>query len=316
MWFRNLCVYQLAHAFPFDAEQLEARLAAGVFHPTGGHDPESRGWVAPLIGVGEQLVHTVGPRMMICLQTETRVLPPAVIRENVDALASEREDAMGRPLGRREKARLKEEVTLDLLPRAFTRTKRCYAYIDVEAGWLVVDAATWREAELLTDDLRAMLGSLPIRPLQTDHAPQQVMTEWLAHNRFPSDIEPGEEAVFEDPRSEGAEVRCKRQDLRSNEMRGHIQAGKRVRRLALTWDNRLQCIVDSDLSIKRLRFSDGVQSDADDREAESVQERFDADFVIMTSELARFLPRLMGWFSGPNGQKKADTVVGQEEESR
>ncbi len=296
MWFRNLCVYQLADAFSIDAEQLEERLQPGVFHPVGGHDPESRGWVPPLGGDSEQLVHAASQCLMICLQTESRVLPPAVVREQVEQRISEREDAMGRPMGRREKARLKEEVTLDLLPRAFTKSRRAYAYIDPEGRWLVVDAATWREAELLTDDLRAMLGSLPVRPFQTDSSPAQVMTEWLARDRFPSDLEPGEEAVFEDPRSEGAEVRCKRQDLRSDEIRAHIRAGKRIRRLAIDWDGRINAMLDADLSVKRLRFSDLVQSDADDREAESAAERFDADFAIMTGELARFLPRLQAWF--------------------
>ena len=296
MWFRNLCVYQLADAFPLEPEQLEHRLQAGVFQPVGGHDPESRGWVPPIGNDGGQLVHIAGQRCMICLQTESRVLPPAVVREQVEQRVSEQEEAMGRPLGRREKARLKEDVTLDLLPRAFTKSRRCYAYFDLEGRWLIVDAATWREAELLTDDLRAMLGSLPVRPLQTDSSPAQVMTEWLARDRFPGDVEPGEEAVFEDPRSEGAEVRCKRQDLRSDEIRGHVRAGKRIKRLAIDWDGRLQAMLDADLSVKRLRFTDLVQADADDREAETAAERFDADFAIMAGELARFLPRLQTWF--------------------
>ncbi len=296
MWFRNLCVYQLADHLSLDADSLEQRLQDGRFHPVGAHDPETRGWVPPLQPDGEQLVHTAGQCMMVCLQTETRVLPAAVIREQVDERISERETAMGRPLGRREKARLKEEVTMDLLPRAFTKSKRAYAYFDLEGRWLVLDAASWREAEMLTEDLRSLLGTLPIRPLQTESAPQQVMTDWLANDRFPNDLEPGEEAVFDDPQTEGAEVRCKRQDLKSPEMRGHIKAGKRLRRLAFTWDGRLAGVLDADLSIKRLKFMDLVHNDADDREAESPAERFDADFVIMTAELGRFLPRLMAWF--------------------
>lgn len=296
MWFRNLCVFQLADAFKIDADRLEAALQAGVFQPVGGHDPESRGWVCPLPAGGDPLVHSADGKLLICLQTEIRVLPPAVVKENVDNRIEAREDAMGRPLGRREKSRLKEEVTMDLLPRAFTRNKRRYAYIDPDGRWLVVDAVTWREAEILTDDLRAMLGTLPIRPIQTDSAPHQVMTDWLAHDRFPNDLEPGEEAVFEDPRSEGAEVRCKRQDLRSGEIRGHIKAGKRVRRLALTWDARVSVILDSDLSIKRVKLSDVVEDDAGDREAESQAERFDADFALMSREIGRLLPRLLNWF--------------------
>lgn len=299
MWFRNLCVYQLAEGFALEAEALESRLEAFAFQPVAGSEPESRGWVAPLGRSGRQLVHASGGRMMVCLQTEARLLPPAVIRETLDERVAEREAREGRHLGRKEKARMKEEVTLDLLPRAFTRSKRCHAYIDPQAGWIVVDTATWREAEALTEDLRAALGSLPVRPLQSETNPQQVLTEWLAHDRFPGDIEPGEEAVFEDPRSEGAEVRCKRQDLRSNEIRAHITAGKRVRRMSLTWDDRLACVIDADLSVKRLKFLDVVQDDADDREPESAEERFDADFAIMGLELARFLPRMLAWFGGP-----------------
>jgi recombination associated protein RdgC len=297
MWFRNLCVYQLADGFHLEPERLEEKLQAGAFRPVGGHDPESRGWVPPLVPGGETLVHPSGQRLMICLQTETRVLPPAVVNETAEARASEREDAMGRPLGRRERARLKEEITMELLPRAFTRSKRCYAYFDLQGRWLVVDAASWREAETLVEDLRAVLGSLPVRPLQTDSAPNQVMTEWLAHDRFPGDIELGEEAIFEDPRSEGAEVRCKRQDLRSAEMRAHVKAGKRLRRLSLTWDGRLNLVLDADLAIKRLRATDVVQSDAGDREADSAAERFDADFALMGGELGRLLPRIQGWFA-------------------
>lgn len=296
MWFRNLCVYQLADAFVISPEQLESRLEGAAFQPVGPHDPETRGWVAPLGAGGELRAHVVGSRMMLCLQTEVRVLPSAVIKENVEQRAEEREAAMARPLGRRERTRLKEEVTMDLLPRAFTKRRQTYGYLDLENHWLVVDAGSWKEAEVFTEDLRAALGSLPLRPLQTDSAPHQVMTEWLAHDRFPGDLEPGEEAVFEDPRTEGAEVRCRRQDLRSNEIRGHIKAGKRVKRLAITWDQRLEAIIDTDLSIKRLRFADLVQSEGGDREAETPAERFDTDFVMMTGELSRFVPRLLAWF--------------------
>ncbi|MRH78114.1 recombination-associated protein RdgC [Spiribacter sp. C176] len=297
MWFRNLCVYQLADAFALSSEQLESRLAGAAFQPVGPHDPETRGWVSPLSTGGELLAHVAGTQMMMCLQTEVRVLPAAVVKENVEQRAEEREAAMARPLGKRERTRLKEEVTMDLLPRAFTKRRKTYGYFDMENRWLVVDASSWKEAEIFTEDLRAALSSLPLRPLQTDSAPHQVMTEWLAHDRFPSDLEPGEEAVFEDPRSEGAEISCRRQDLRSNEIRAHIKAGKRVKRLAIAWDQRLEAVMDTDLSIKRLRFADLVQSESGDREAETPAERFDADFVMMTGELARFIPRLLAWFS-------------------
>jgi recombination associated protein RdgC len=301
MWFKNLCVYRLAEPFAWSAEGLADKLAEFGFQPVARTETVSRGWVPPLGRGAESLVHSSGGRIMICLQEEQRLLPPTVVRETLDERVAEREESEARKLGRREKARMKDEITLELLPRAFTRSRRSYAYIDTREGFVVVDSGTWRAAEELTELLRESLGSLPLRPLQTVSNPQRVMTEWLGQDDTPGDIELGDEAVLEDPDNEGAEVRVKRQDLQSAEIQGHIRAGKHVRRLAVTWNERMQCVIDTDLSVKRLKFLDSVQDEAGDREAETDAERFDADFTIMTLELGRFLPRLLAWFDGESG---------------
>lgn len=298
MWFKNLCVYRLAEPFGRRPEELAERLAEFAFQPVARTETVARGWVSPLGRHAESLVHAAGGRIMVCLQEEQRLLPASVIRETLDERVLEREEKEYRKLGRKEKMRLKDEIELELLPRAFTRTKKTYAYIDTVGGYVVVDAATWRVAEELTELLRASLGTLPVRPLQTDTNPQTVMTRWLASDDTPGDVELGDEAVFEDPQNEGAEVRVKRLDLQSGEVQGHLKAGKLVRRLAATWAERMACVIDADLSIKRMKFLDVVQESAGDREPESNDERFDADFAIMTLELGRFLPRLTEWFGG------------------
>ena len=298
MWFKNLCVYRLAETFPHGPESLADNLAEFGFQPVARTESVSRGWVPPLGRGSESLVHSSGGRIMVCLQEEQRLLPPTVVRETLDERVAEREANEYRKLGRREKARMKDEITLELLPRAFTRTRRTYAYLDTRGGFVVVDSGTWRAAEELTELLRESLGSLPLRPLQTASNPQRLMTNWLGEDDVPGDVELGDEAVLEDPDNEGAEVRVKRQDLQSSEIQGHIKAGKHVRRLSLTWNERIGCVVDTDLSVKRLKFLDTVQDGVGDREAETDAERFDADFTIMTLELGRLLPRLLDWFDG------------------
>ncbi|MFB4205631.1 Recombination-associated protein RdgC [wastewater metagenome] len=297
MWFRNLCVYRLNDTFEHSAEELAARLADFAFQPVASTEALSRGWVPPGPD-GEGLVYATGSQYLVCLQEESRLLPASVIREALDERVAEREAAEYRKLGRKEKNRLKEEITLELLPRAFTRAKRLYAWIDTRNGTLVVDTATWRQAEEVTELLRAALGSLPIQPLTAASNPQPLMTEWLSRQSEPSDVELGDEAVFEDPQNEGAEVRCKRLDLHASEITAHITAGKLVRRLALTWDERMSFVLDADLSVKRLKFLDVVQEGHEDFTPESAAERFDADFAIMTLELGRLLPRLTGMFGG------------------
>ncbi|MDZ7811146.1 MAG: recombination-associated protein RdgC [Arhodomonas sp.] len=59
-------------------------------------------------------------------------------------------------------------------------------------------------------------------------------------------------------------------DLHSGEVTAHIKAGKLVRRLALTWDERMGLVLDADLSVKRLKFLDVVPGGAPTRpEADS-----------------------------------------------
>ena len=306
MWFRNLCPYRFREPFRLSPETLEQRLAEHAFRPCGRTEPLSRGWDAPAGRESDALVHAAGGYLLLGLREETRLLPPSVVRETVTERLEAAEAREGRPLGRREKSRLRDEVTLELLPRAFTRNRWTFGYIDPREGWLVVDAAGWREAETFSEHLRASLGSLPVVPLQTADAPQAVMTRWLAQARLPADVALGDEAVLEDSGREGGEVSCKRLDLTSGEIRTHLEAGRRVRRLAVTWEERIDAVLEADLSVRRLRFRDVIQEQAGDREPETALERLDADFALMTLELARFLPRLAELFGGEDtGQRPA-----------
>ena len=303
MWFKNLCLYQFESAFPLDAEALADKLAAFAFRPCGKLDLEAAGWASPLGDAHEPLVYAAGGYLMICLKEENKLLPASVIKEVLDERVGELQDKEARKIRKREKDRLKDEIVIDLLPRAFSRTRRTYAYIDTREGWMVVDAGTWNKAEDLTERLRDALGSLPITPPQLETAPQAVMTRWLATGQMPPDFSLGEECVLVDPELEGGEVRCKRQDLTANEVRNHISAGKRVGRLALNWQDRMSFLLDADSSVKRLRFNDVIAEDNGDLEAESDLERFDSDFSVMTLELARLIPRLMEVL-GPEAETK------------
>lgn len=303
MWFRNLCPYRFREPFRLDAETLEARLAEHAFRPCGRTEPMNRGWDVPAGSPGG-LVYAAGGRLLLGLREETRLLPASVIRDTVSERLESLEAREGRPPSRREKTRLKDEAILELLPRAFTRSRWTLGYIDPGEGWLVVDAATWKEAETFTEHLRAGIGSLPVAPLQTLEAPQSVMTRWLAQARLPADLALGDEAVLEDTGNEGGEVRCKRLDLTSGEVRTHLEAGRRVRRLAVSWEERLDAVLEADLSVRRLRFRDVIQEQSGNREPETDAERFDADFALMSLELARFLPRLVELFGGESTERR------------
>ena len=298
MWFRNLQLYRFTEPFDLDADALHQALGEKPFKPCAGLDTHSLGWAPPLGKHGELLVHTANGRMMLCVQREDRLLPAAVIREALDEKVEQIEEQEARPVGRKEKTRLKDEIVVDLLPRAFTRSQHLFAYIDPKAGWIVIDSATSKKAEDLLSLLRQTLGSLKVVPLAVSQSPAMCMTGWLERNAMPAGFTAGDECELKEPGENGAVIRARKVDLDSDEVKTHLDTGKLATRLAVSWNERIACVLSDDLSIRRLRFLDLVMDEAADVQADDAAARFDADFTLMAAELQHFLPAVIAAFGG------------------
>jgi recombination associated protein RdgC len=297
MWFKNLSIFRLTEAFTLTAEELEEKLEALVFRPCGSHEDFSVGWVSP-IGKAAPLVHSANGFMMICTKKEERVLPASVLNEMMQEKIDETEEAEGRKLSKKERTAIKDELIFELLPRAFTFSRKLYAYIDVKGGFLVVDSGSSKSAEDLLSLLRKCLGSLPAVPLNTVEKPIATMTEWLISQQTPKDISIEDECELRAPEEAGGVIRCKRHDLSLPEIKNHLDIGKQVIKLALNWDDRLSFILVENLSVKRLKFLDLIQDQVTETHTDDEAARFDVDFSIMSLELANFIPRLIEIFGG------------------
>jgi recombination associated protein RdgC len=298
MWFKNLCLFRLNEPFTLKADELAEKLETLQFRPCGAHDTASFGWTSPLKTAEPALVHSTNGYLMLCVKKQEKVLPTAVVNEMIQEKVTEAEEQQGRKLSKKERTQLKDELIFDLLPRAFTFSKKMYAYIDPTGGWIVVDAASAKGAEDLLTLLRKAMGSLPAVPVNTIDNPVKTMTQWLVSQELPGDITVEDECELRSPGDEGSVIRCKRHDLTLPEIQNHLDSGKEVIKLALNWSDRLSFIIDKTFSIKRLRFLDLVQDQLKEVDIEDEAMRFDVDFAIMSSELSNFLPRLIDVFGG------------------
>jgi recombination associated protein RdgC len=301
MWFKNIYVFRFLKPFTLSAEELEQRLGTNPFIKCGKLDAISEGWVAPFKGKNQEnppLVHVAQNCFLLALRKQEKILPATVVNEYLQEKIQHFEELQQRHIRKRERDALRDEVLQDLLPRAFTRTHILHAYIDASHGWLVVNSASRKKAEEFASILRKTLGSLPIVCLKFSRTPATVMTAWLTTQDYPEDFALEDACELAEADSEGAVVNCKRQNLLSDELQGHLSAGKLVTRLALQWQAHMAFVLTEEFILKRLQFLEVVKEQAQQDAGEDATQQFDADFILMTGLLARLFERLFKAFGG------------------
>ncbi|HJW23782.1 MAG TPA: recombination-associated protein RdgC [Rhodocyclaceae bacterium] len=295
MFFRNIQTYRLPAPWPIDLAQLEQQLARGPFIDCPASEPISRGWISPR-GDGA-LVHACSRQWLIALQVEQRLLPSAVVSQEAQRRAVDMEAQQGYKPGRKQMKELRERCAEELLPRAFTRRRRTYAWMAPADGWMAIDAGSPAKAEEVIEHLRWSLDDFPLSLVKTRLSPTSAMADWLASGEGPAGFSIDRDSELKAVGEEKATVRYLRHPLEGNDIKDHLAAGKLPTRLAMTWNDRLSFVLTEKLEIKRLAFLDLVKAEAE-QNAKAAEEQFDADFALMAGELGRFLPDLMEALGG------------------
>jgi len=290
--FKNAKVYRLSAPFEWDQMQLHERLGAHRFRPCGPQEVATLGWTAPLGANAEMLVHAVNDCFLVAARRQERLLPGSVLSEALAEKVADIEQAEMREVPRRERTRLREDLLNEMLPRAFTRSRVVRAYIDAKAGWAVVDASSDKVAEEILSLLRKSLDSLPVKPLTPTVPVDERLSGWVAAGVADGDLVLEDQCVLRDPEDSRAVVRCRGQDLGAPEIRNHLDAGKRVVALGLSWNERLSLLLEEDLSLKRLRFADELIDELDTGDAEDEGARLDAELMLLSGELRALLAGL------------------------
>ena len=301
MWFRNLQLYRLPTPWAIDLASLEEQMARGPFVKCPSNQPLSRGWVSPRRDGG--LVFALDRQWLLALAVEQRLLPASVVIEEVRERAEAIEAQQGYAPGRKQLKELRERVTEELMPRAFTRRRSTLVWIDPQNGWLCVDASSPARAEEVIEHLRHCLDEFSLALLHAQVSPASAMADWLAGGDAPAGFTIDRDCELKASGDEKSAVRYVRHPLEGDEIKAHLASGKVPTRLALTWDDRISFVLTEKLEIKRLAFLDLLKEQAE-KSAEHADEQFDADFALMTGELSRFLPQLVEALGGEVAEDK------------
>jgi len=288
MWFKNIRVYKLSAPLSTDPAVWEQALTEFKFTPLTAQEAVRSGFSFPLHASIKQYCHACQHLLFFALKRQEKILPAAVINEEMQPKLEAMEQEKGRPLSRKEKQSLKEELQLSLLPRAFSRSSLTQGYYDPQNQWLVINSGSASKAEDVLALLRKALGSLPALPWLDNHKLNTHLQLWLQNQALPQGFVLGSDAELKAPDDEGAKVKFSNHLLSADEVQSHLQ-DKLVTSISLEQADAISLAVTDDGAIKRIKFHDVLTGHNDELGWEDLAARLDADLMLMASALNQAL---------------------------
>ncbi|SIQ14490.1 recombination-associated protein RdgC [Marinobacterium stanieri] len=296
-----------------DAETLQSALAEHPFRPRGSQELSSMGWATPCKDATDGLVFDAHGWLLIGLKYEEADLKAAVVREQLANRVDDIEQEESRKVYRKEKLQLKDEVVLDLLPRAFNTHRMTYALLNPEKPYLFIEATSHKRAEELLNALREALGSLKVALPLTSLSADKVMTGWLTGEQMPNEWALGDECELRDPMAEGGKIAARGQELMSKEITAHIEGGYLVKRLALEYGQVIEFVLHEDLSIHRIRLTEEFRDQIDADTPDDVIAALDAAVWRWGTDLTRLMNSLVDAMGGIPDQDSFQLVQEQDD---
>lgn len=292
---KNACMYRLPRDFTLSREDFHEQLASFIFTSCGAQDMASAGWVEVAPGM-LTIEHDGAYLINYCLQK--KLLPANVINDEVAKRVKKAEEEQGRKVRRVERLTFRDEAIHSLTPRAFTREAYHYVIIDLRHQRVIVEAASATTAEDILALLRKTIGSLPVVPLMMNTPIELTLTEWLKAQQLPAGFSIGSDAVLHNILEDGGSLRASKQELFSDEITKHLEAGKLATAMGLHWRERISFRLKDDMTIKAMSFADELHDQNDDIDREDIHARITADFILFMAELNALLADLITALGG------------------
>nr|ELR5185551.1 recombination-associated protein RdgC [Providencia rettgeri] len=294
---KNLIIYRITRDIDFN--DIEDRLSNLKYTHCGSLDFSQFGFIPPLgIGKSECLTHRVNDQMLISLFKEEKMIPTPVINNELNKKIEKLEADQGRKLKKTERQAIKDEVIQELLPRAFSKYTRFDVWVNLTDGFIAALVSSHRRAEDCFAMIRKALGSLPVVPLTMKDPIELTLTEWVRNGKLPKGFVFGEQSEMKAILEEGGIAKYTKQDLVSDEIQTNIDAGKLVTKLSLGYEDRVTFCINDSFVLSKLKFDSAFLETNDDIEREDYNQRFDADFFLIVSELNILIKALIDSLGG------------------
>jgi recombination associated protein RdgC len=232
---------------------------------------------------------------LLQLRTQSRVLPIAAIREELESRVSAYRQRTGDEPNRGQLRKLKEETRDELLPKSLLKSERTRGLVLPKESILVIDAASAGKAEWFIDQLRPCFARLQCVPLTFNTRPDSLLKKMFLGD-VPKPFSLGNECRLQDPADRLSIGAFRNIDLDDKTVRQHVLDGMRLTHLGLGFDEYASFVLSEDAVISKLKFLKGDA--ADELDDEDPQARMDADFVLLAGTFRRIIKELRTHLGG------------------
>lgn len=288
MWFKQFSWYNMQSALLLEGEALEEALSQKQAYKPHATQNSSIGWISPL-GEGHPLAVTFKSFTWLAVRIDRKLLPASVIQEVLLEQLKDKEQEQGYPVSNKQKRVMKEEITLDLLPKAFVQSKRVQIVIDSDANILMIDNTSAQVKDAIVELLRQTVGSCPMtHHMDFKASIAEVMKDWVVTPPASVEVEP--ECTLIQPNNVHAKARVA--GLDPEMIVSYIDQGMTISQLMLQYQGKLRFQLNDQLDVSRIKC---IEMDEEEPLEDPIEQMM-TDFSLWVPYYIELISQFKEWF--------------------
>ena len=288
MWIKQFSWYDMRSPLLLEGEALEEALSQKQAYKPHATQSKSIGWVSPL-GLDQALSVQSGQFLWLTARIDTKLLPANVIKDALVEKLAEQEVMQGYPPTSKQRRLMKDEVTLDLLPKAFVVGKLVNVIVDLEQQVLILDTTSASVKDAVVDLLRQTTGSLPLTHyIDQKAATSQVLKNWVTQP--PAQIEIASEFSLINPNDVNAKARVT--GLDESSIMGHLSQGMTVSSLLVQFGDMLKFQINDQLDVSKLKY---LNMEEEEKLEDPLAQKM-AEFSLTVPYISQIIQASKEWF--------------------
>lgn len=226
------------------------------------------------------------------VRIQNRLLPASVLNDFTAHKVQEIEHNEDRKVGRKERAQIKDDEEIRLLPMAFVQTQFIDIYINQDKKLLIVGTSSMTVADEITALLRSSVKSLPLSPFSKGFQNiEQTYTNWVIDaETIPDGLALKERFKIGLLGDSGTTLSAKGLEHDNEGIISHINNGLSVLGLALELDDVGSFNIDANLTVGGFK---GAESAFEETETE---EDINASKILTHDLFSRLAGGIASWF--------------------